>query len=61
MSRSMTINVINAGAIAYADRIAVDESDPLSILIAEEEGEDGNPYPHSSTHCWAIARSAEEG
>lgn len=60
MSRSMCVDLVHVGGISYADRIAVDDSDPLTILIAEEEGEDANPYPHSSTHCWPIARSAQE-
>lgn len=60
MSKSMCVNMVRAGGLGYADRIAVDDSDPLSILIAEEDGENANPYPHSSAHCWPVARSYEE-
>lgn len=56
--KSMTTNEVYAGAIGYADRIAVDENDPLTLLIAAEEdgdGEEPNSYPHSSSLTWAIA------
>jgi hypothetical protein len=51
---SMCLTVITMGCLAYADKIAVDECDPLSILIAQEdENENDNPFPHESTLCWA--------
>lgn len=54
--KSMCINEINAGVINYADRIAVDENDPLTLLIAaEDDNEEPNSYPHSSSLTWATA------
>lgn len=56
MSKSMCVNEVYLGAIGYADRIAVDENDPLTLLIAaEEDSEEPNSYPHSSSLTWAIA------
>lgn len=56
MNKSMSINEIYVGAIGYADRIAVDENDPLTLLLeAEDTDEEPNSYPHSSSHTWALA------
>lgn len=42
--KSMIINEVCFGVLKYADSVAVDESDPLAILIAEEEGEAPSGY-----------------
>lgn len=46
--KSMTIGEITFGILGYADRIAIDEADPLAILIAEEEGLEPSGYPSQS-------------
>jgi hypothetical protein len=38
--KSMTIGEITFGILGYADKIAIDEADPLAILIAEESGDE---------------------
>lgn len=56
MRKSMCIDEVYVGGIGYADRIAVDENDPLTLLIAAEEtAEEPNSYPHSSSLTWALA------
>ena len=50
MSKSMMVNEVSAGAYGYAD-IAVDECDPLTILIAMEDSDDSSGislYPSQS-------------
>lgn len=56
---SMCVGEVYLGGIGYADRIAVEENDPLNLLIDREElllayGEDHetNSYPHSSSLIW---------
>lgn len=62
MSKSMCVNEVYFGAIGYADRIAVEESDPLELLIAaEESAEEPNSYPHSSSLTWATSSAEEMG
>lgn len=54
MAPSMCVGEVYLGGIGYADRIAVEENDPLNLLIAQEEdSEEVNSYPHSSSLCWA--------
>lgn len=54
--KSMCINEVSSGVLAYADRIAMDDNNPLTLLIAAEDEDEHeiNAYPHSSSIAWAI-------
>jgi hypothetical protein len=54
MARSMLISEVLCGGYAYADQVACYASDPLAILMAEEEGEEMTGIPSTDfvmTQC----------